>query len=105
LANCFWNCLCSFYCSCGSDIQKNQTGNDTYKNQIQTLDSVIKYQQKNIETLQRFNEGQDSAIQRLDEAYKKNRPTETRIIREYEKIPVTVRDLNREQLRNEVTNY
>lgn len=86
-------------------FRKTKPVNDSYEGQIQQLDSTIKYQQTTINALQSVNASQDSVIYHLDEAYKKNRPVETRIIHEYEKIPVTVRDLNREQLRNEVSNY
>lgn len=78
---------------------------NSYDSQIRTLDSVLKYQQKNIESLQKFNALQDSAIRTLDEAYKNNRPIETRIIREYEKLPDIINSLDREQLRREVANY
>jgi hypothetical protein len=85
-------------------FRKTQT-NDSYKGQINTLDSVVQYQQTTIDALQRVNASQDSVLYQLDAAYKKNRPTETRIIHSYEQIPNTVRDLNREQLRREVSGY
>lgn len=72
---------------------------------VQALDSVIKYQQATIDALQRSNQIQDSIIAGLDQKYSENRKTETRIIHQYEKIPSTVRDLNREQLRGEIANY
>jgi membrane-associated HD superfamily phosphohydrolase len=86
-------------------FRKTTEADQSYKNKVNTLDSTIKYQAKTIESLERFNVEQDSAIQTLNEAYKKNRPTETRIIHSYEQIPNTVRDLNREQLRREVSGY
>jgi hypothetical protein len=85
-------------------LRKTQT-NDSYKGQINTLDSLVHYQQTTIDALQRVNAPQDSVLYQLDAAYKKNRPTETRIIHSYEQIPNTVRDLNREQLRREVSGY
>jgi type II secretory pathway component PulM len=86
-------------------FRKTTEADQSYKNKVNTLDSTIKYQAKTIESLERLNVEQDSAIQNLNEAYKKNRPTETRIIHSYEQIPNTVRDLNREQLRREVSGY
>jgi hypothetical protein len=79
--------------------------NEDYEKQIRTMDSTLKYQQKTIDALQMVNANQDSTIEHLNEAYKNNRPIETRIIHEYEKIPNTVHDLSREQLRREVSNY
>jgi cell shape-determining protein MreC len=86
-------------------FKRHNPTNEAYESQINTLDSLVHYQQTTIDALQRVNAGQDSLIQNLDEAYKKNRPVETRIIHEYDKIPNTVHALNREQLRREVTNY
>lgn len=86
-------------------IFRNKPTNEAYENQIRTLDSLIHYQQTTIDALQKVNQGQDSMLQNLDEAYKKNRPTETRIIHSYERIPFDINSLNREELRKSVTNY
>lgn len=72
-----------------------------------------------IEALQKELEGEKARVKILEEKLPlydsllanqqrqldNNRQTETKIIHHYEKIPATVRDLTREQLRNEVTNY
>jgi septal ring factor EnvC (AmiA/AmiB activator) len=79
--------------------------NDSYKGQIHTLDSTIKYQQTTIDALQRVNASQDSTIYQLDEAYKKNRPTETRIIHQYEKVNTDVHNLSNSQLDSELSKY
>jgi septal ring factor EnvC (AmiA/AmiB activator) len=79
--------------------------NDSYKGQINTLDSVVHYQQTTIDALQRVNASQDSTIYQLDEAYKKNRPTETRIIHQYEKVNTDVRNLSNSQLDSELSKY
>lgn len=86
-------------------IFRHKPVNEAYESQIRTLDSLIKYQKSKIETLERYNVLIDSNIQRLDEQYKNNRPIETRIITKYEKVPVDVNSLDREQLRREITNY
>jgi predicted PurR-regulated permease PerM len=86
-------------------FRKTTSINDSYKSKISTLDSLVHYQQTTINALQRVNASQDSVLYQLDEAYKKNRPTETRIIHSYEKIPSDINSLNREQLRREVSNY
>lgn len=86
-------------------VFKKGTTNENYESQIRTLDSVVKYQEEKIETLERYNELIDSNIQTLNEKYKANRPTETRIITKYEKVPVDVRGLDKSGLRNEVTNF
>lgn len=79
--------------------------NESYEKQVRALDSLLKYQQMHVDDLERRNVEQDSIISHLNAAYKNNRTTETRIIHEYDKIPNTVHDLDREQLRSEVTNY
>ena len=85
-------------------IFKNK-GREGSLEKVRLLDSTIKYQERIITTLQRTIDHQDSLIMDLMDAYKKNRPTETRIIHHYDKIPNSVRDLDREQLRREVTNF
>jgi hypothetical protein len=47
----------------------------------------------------------DSLLANQQRQLDNNRATETKIIHHYEKIPAAVRDLTREQLRSEVTNY
>lgn len=84
---------------------KKQKQPTNYNSEIKSLDSTIKYQGKTIETLQVYKEQQDSAINHLNEALENNRTKQVKIIHEYEKIPNVVHDLNREQLRTEVTNY
>jgi predicted PurR-regulated permease PerM len=79
--------------------------NDSYKGQINTLDSVVHYQQTTIDALQRVNASQDSVLYQLDEAYKKNRPTETRIIHQYEKVNTDVHNLSNSQLDSELSKY
>ena len=86
-------------------FRKTKPVNDAYEGQIQQLDSTIKYQQATIDALQSVNASQDSVIYHLDEAYKKNRPVETRIITKYEKVPIDVHNMDNEQLRREVSNY
>lgn len=79
--------------------------NEAYESRINTLDSLVKYQQKTIDALQLVNRSQDSIISNLDEKYKANRPIETRIIHSYERIPFDVNSYSREELRKQVTNY
>lgn len=79
--------------------------NDAYENQIRTLDSVVKYQADKIETLSRYAELLDSSLADLERQYQSNRPRETKIITRYEKIPIDVRAMDREQLRREVAGY
>jgi predicted PurR-regulated permease PerM len=86
-------------------FRKTKPVNDTYKNQIQTLDSVIKYQQKTIDALNVYNESQDSLISNLNEKLKSNKTTETRIIHSYEKIPSDVRSYSKDSLRRAITEY
>lgn len=62
-------------------------------------------EQGNIELLKRNNALLDSLLKTKDTVLIENRKTETRIIKEYEKIPVDIKSLDREQLRREVTNY
>lgn len=76
-----------------------------YKAKMQTLDSVIKYQQKTIESLEKYADQQDTIIANLERDYSANRPKETKIIHQYEKIPDNINSLNREQLRREVSAY
>jgi hypothetical protein len=85
-------------------LRKTQT-NDSYKGQINTLDSLVHYQQTTIDALQRVNASQDSVLYQLDAAYKKNRPTETRIIHQYEKVNTDVRNLSNSQLDSELSKY
>jgi uncharacterized coiled-coil protein SlyX len=86
-------------------FRKTTEADQSYKNKVNTLDSTIKYQAKTIESLERFNVEQDSAIQTLNEAYKKNRPTETRIIHQYEKVNTDVHNLSNSQLDSELSKY
>jgi membrane-associated HD superfamily phosphohydrolase len=86
-------------------FRKTTEADQSYKNKVNTLDSTIKYQAKTIESLERFNVEQDSAIQNLNEAYKKNRPTETRIIHQYEKVNTDVHNLSNSQLDSELSKY
>jgi hypothetical protein len=78
---------------------------ENYEQQINTLDSLMKYQKVHVEDLEKRNVEQDSVIARLNEAYKNNRPIETRIINHYEKIPVDINSLDREQVRKQVSEY
>jgi biopolymer transport protein ExbB/TolQ len=86
-------------------FRKTTEADQSYKNKVNTLDSTIKYQAKTIESLERFNVGQDSAIQNLNEAYNANRPTETRIIHQYEKVNTDVHNLSNSQLDSELSKY
>jgi LPS O-antigen subunit length determinant protein (WzzB/FepE family) len=79
--------------------------NDAYVNQIQTLDSLVHYQQTTINALEKVNEGQDSIISTLNEKLKNNRTTETRIIHSYEQIPNSVHSLSKDSLRRAITGF
>ena len=68
-------------------------------------EELLKSHQQTIEALQRSNALIDSLFKSKDKEYQANRPTETRIITRYEKIPSTVRDLSKEQLRREFTEF
>lgn len=78
---------------------------EEFLKEVAQRDRELKLQKEKVAALEFANSAQDSIISNLNEALKNNRTTETRIITKYEKIPNTVRDLNREQLRGEVTNY
>lgn len=72
---------------------------------MQAKDEKLKYQQLHIDDLERGQPARDSIIlERLD-AIEKNKPVQTRIIHEIQKIPTDVRNLDREQLRREVNGY
>jgi Tfp pilus assembly protein PilN len=68
-------------------------------------DARIEVLQEQIDNMKRSNLFIDSLLREKDTLYIENRKTETRIITRYEKIPADVRSLDREQLRDEVTNY
>jgi Tfp pilus assembly protein PilN len=68
-------------------------------------DKKIEVLQQQIDNMKRSNLFIDSLLREKDTLYIENRKTETRIITRYEKIPADVRSLDREQLRDEVTNY
>lgn len=78
---------------------------DSVQFQVQQMDSTIKYQAKHIQALNALVMAQDTALTRLDRQYKANRPKETVIIRQYEKVPADISSLNREQLRREVADF
>lgn len=86
-------------------VFKKGKPDNSYESQIRSMDSTIKYQQKYIDALQKTNDVQDSTIVNLNEKYKANRPIETRIIHSYEKIPIDINSLDREQLRKQVSDY
>jgi preprotein translocase subunit SecF len=71
----------------------------------QQQERIIELQNQLIESLQRVNEKSDSIILYQKEVLKGNREKETTIIREYREIPAKVKNLSKEQLRNEVNNY
>lgn len=70
----------------------------SYKLEIERL-------QQKIELLEQSNILRDSIIAGHDQKLLENRKTETKIITRYERIPVDVRDLSREDLRKQVTDY
>jgi flagellar biosynthesis/type III secretory pathway M-ring protein FliF/YscJ len=76
-----------------------------YKTKIETLEKENAKLDDKVHTLEFINNQQDSTIKNLDRQYQTNRPTETRIIHQYEKIPSSVRDLTKDQLRREITNF
>jgi hypothetical protein len=79
--------------------------NEDYLKDMQSLDSTIKYQQKYIESLQDQQAMRDTIIMRELGRISGNKQTQTRIIHEYEAIPDRVRSLDRNKLRDEITNY
>jgi uncharacterized coiled-coil protein SlyX len=86
-------------------FRKQPSTDESYKKEIQQLDSTIKYQQKTIDALNVYNESQDSLISNLNEKLKSNKTTETRIIHSYEKIPSDVRSYSKDSLRRAITEY
>lgn len=86
-------------------FKKRDPVNHDYLNQIHQLDSTIKYQQRYIESLQAGQAERDSIIIRELGRISGNKATQTRIIKEYEKIAPTVNNLSRDELRREVTNF
>jgi septal ring factor EnvC (AmiA/AmiB activator) len=86
-------------------FRKQPATDQSYKKEIQQLDSTIKYQQKTIDALNVYNESQDSLISNLNEKLKSNKTTETRIIHSYEKIPSDVRSYSKDSLRRAITEY
>ena len=79
--------------------------NDSYKGTITAMDSVIKLQNQRINDLEIQNKKLDEKIAEFDKAIEMNRKKETIIINRYEKIPVDIHALDREQLRREVANF
>lgn len=71
----------------------------------QRVDPRIDALEDQIEHLKKSNQFIDSLIAEKDTLYIENRKTETKIIERYERIPIDVRALDREQLRREVSNY
>lgn len=83
----------------------SKNSDDQYLKEINQLDSTIKYQQRYIESLQAGQAERDSIIIRELGRISGNKATQTRIIKEYEKIAPTVNNLSRDELRREVTNF
>ena len=71
---------------------------ESYKLEIERL-------QEKVELLEQSNALRDSIIAGHDQRLQENRKTETIIKHHYDKIPSTVTNLDREQLRREVANY
>lgn len=71
----------------------------------QSYKEEIKHLQDKIELLEQSNALRDSIIAGFDQKLLDNRKTETIIKHHYDQIPVVVRDLSREDLRKQVTNY
>lgn len=86
-------------------FRKQKPTNEAYKIEMQKLDEKLMRSEGKIENLEEVIKHQDSVILHMDEAYKRNRPIETRIIHSYERIPFDINSLNREELRKSVTNY
>jgi hypothetical protein len=76
-----------------------------YLDDMKAKDEKIEMLEGKVSALELARSQIDSNIKGLDEKLKNNRPTETRIIHQYEKIPADVRNLDRDKLRNEVTNF
>ena len=68
-------------------------------------EEIIELQNRLIETLERVNQKSDSIISYQKAILEGNRAKETTIIREIREVPSKVKNLSKEQLRNEVNNY
>lgn len=84
---------------------KSKPVDDSYLKEVRQLDSTIKYQQKYIEALVEGQAMRDSIIIKELGRISGNKTTIVRLKTEYEKIPTDVRNLDREQLRREWTEY
>jgi hypothetical protein len=86
-------------------FKKHEGPNQDYLKEMAAKDTLIKYQQGKIDALIQGQSLRDSVI--FPELLKisGNKQTQTRIITQYEKIPSVVNNLDREQLRKQVTEY
>jgi hypothetical protein len=86
-------------------FKKHDAPNQDYLKEMAAKDTLIKYQQGKIDALIQGQSLRDSVI--FPELLKisGNKETQTRIIHEYEKIPSVVNNLDREELRKQVTEY
>lgn len=86
-------------------FSKKDGPEESYRLQVQQMDSTIKAHERNIEVINRFVLMLDSSDVKLEEKLKANRPKETVIIKQYEKVPADVRSLSRAELERELSKY
>jgi hypothetical protein len=86
-------------------FKKRSASSDADAQLIRQMDSTLRYQQKHIETLEAGQAARDSIVISELSRISGSKQTQTRIIHEYEKIPSTVNDYDREQLRRAITDY
>jgi hypothetical protein len=86
-------------------FKKHDAPNSDYLKEMAAKDTLIKYQQGKIDALIQGQSLRDSVIFPELLRISTNKETQTRIITRYEKIPSVVNNLDREELRKQVTEY
>lgn len=88
-----------------SMFKKREPVDNSYLQKIDQLQEKVQLQTEKIDALQQGQSLRDSIIYGQLEAIKNNRPTQTRIIHQYDKVPNDVHSLDKSGLRREVTEY
>lgn len=83
-------------------ILKRKTQPDNYKELINAKDSVISSVIRERETFRQWKDQAIAELQKKDSALKIEYKT---TVVKYEKVPVTINNLNNEELRRAVSNY
>lgn len=86
-------------------FKKKEPVNTDYLQKIEEIDKRIEAYEELNKTREIDRARRDTVIMENLDAIKNNRSTTTRIIERYEKIPSDVKSLDRNKLRDEVTNF